>query len=180
MIDVIKHDLGFSIESWSRGEIVDVFGTGATNLGDPDGSNVKRFNVKYFKDVSAGQKIFRADSKEISGFRTKCQEEPTSIEDWRSRLSPGDLVDVLDAYAVWNTVTVIKRDSNLDNPMPMVTVGFRTYCDDGEKTDEMGTYIGKDKGFDLRLPAYSIRVQKAFSVANKADPEGLIVWKFKP
>ena len=54
MVDVVKHDLGFSIESWSRGEIVDIFGTGATNLGDPDGSNVKRFNIKYFKDVSAG------------------------------------------------------------------------------------------------------------------------------
>ena len=65
MIDVVKHDLGFSVESWARGEIVDIFGTGAENLGDADGSNVKRFNIKYFKDVSSGQKIFRADSLQI-------------------------------------------------------------------------------------------------------------------
>ena len=62
----------------------------------------------------------------------------------------------------------------------MVTVGFRTYSADGDKTDEMGTYTGKDRGFDLRLPVYSIWVQKPFSVANNADPEGLIVWRFKP
>ena len=62
MVDVVKHDLGFSQESWSRGEIVDVFGNGATNLGDADGFNVRRFNVKYYKDASSGMKMFRADS----------------------------------------------------------------------------------------------------------------------
>ena len=64
--------------------------------------------------------------------------------------------------------------------MPMLMVGFRRYSPDGDQTDEMGRFFGKSKGYDLRLPAYSIRVQKPHTVVNQADPEGLIVWNFKP
>ena len=64
--------------------------------------------------------------------------------------------------------------------MPHITVGFRRYCPEGENEDEMGKYNGKTATHDLRLPLYSVRVQKANSVANGADPENEIVWKFKP
>ena len=44
----------------------------------------------------------------------------------------------------------------------------------------MGKYFGKSKGYDTRLELYSVRIQKAESVANNADPDGKIVWKSKP
>lgn len=44
----------------------------------------------------------------------------------------------------------------------------------------MGKFDGKSKGYDQRLDLYSFRVQKPESIANNADPDGLIVWKNKP
>lgn len=54
MVDVVKHDLGFSIESWSRGEIYMITGTADANLGDTNGDNVKKFHIKYSRDSSSG------------------------------------------------------------------------------------------------------------------------------
>lgn len=48
----------------------------------------------------------------------------------------------------------------------------------GENVDNMGAYFGKGEAFDLEIPLYSIRVQKAQTVANFADPDCNIVWKF--
>ena len=44
----------------------------------------------------------------------------------------------------------------------------------------MGKFEGKAKGYDQRLELHSVRVQRAESVANDADPDGKIVWKNKP
>lgn len=64
--------------------------------------------------------------------------------------------------------------------MPNITVGFRRYNEEGDQSDEMGKYFGKGVGYDMRLPLHSIRVQNGLSMANGSDPEGKIVWKFKP
>ena len=70
-IDVVKHDLGFSIESWAKGSIEDIYGNGSTNLGDESCDTVKKFNINYWKDAAAGSKIFRADSLQISKLNSK-------------------------------------------------------------------------------------------------------------
>lgn len=150
---MVKHDLGFSIESWARGEVMDIFGTGEQNLGDADGSNCKRFSIKYFKDVAAGQKLFRADSFQLAPYDTK-----TSGEEWRYNLKVGDEVDVLDSYAAWKTATVIKKDSDTGITMSNITVGFRRYNTDGDKKDEMGKFFGLGVGHDMRLALHSIRL----------------------
>jgi len=86
---------------------------------------------------------------------------------------------VLDAYQTWQTVTVIRRDEKIEgNPIPMITVGFRRYNSDGDQEDDLGKFFGKGAGHDLRVGMFSNRVQKPFSVARNADPEGHIVWKF--
>lgn len=46
-VDVVKHDMALSVEGWARGEISIVSGTGATNLGDANGDNIKRFSITY-------------------------------------------------------------------------------------------------------------------------------------
>lgn len=144
-IDVVKHDLSLSIEGWSRGEITSILGgvENGKNLGDESGNNVKRFSVKYFKDAAAGTKIFRADSTQIAPYDTK-----TKDDEWRYALKVADQVDVMDNYGAWSTCTVIKKESELNNPLPMITVGFRRYSAMGDKLDDLGAYFGKDSNFD--------------------------------
>ena len=62
----------------------------------------------------------------------------------------------------------------------MIKLGFRIYKPDGINSDEMGKYTGKPVAYDSRVALYSIRLQRYKSKANGADPEGNIVWKFKP
>ena len=143
MVDVVKHDLGFSVEAWSRGEVVGIIGAGTANLGDASGDNVKKLNIKYVKDSGAGSKLFRADSPQLARFDTK-----TAGEEWRYNLQVGDEVDALDSYGTWATVTVVKRDAEENNPLPMVTVGFRRYHPGGDHEDAMGKYFGKGQGYD--------------------------------
>ena len=48
----------------------------------------------------------------------------------------------------------------------------------GDNVDLNGAFFGKGEPFDLEIPLYSVRVQKAQTVANFADPNCNIVWKF--
>ncbi len=65
----------------------------------------------------------------------------------------------MDSYHTWQTVTVIRKDESIENnPLPMVTVGFRRYNPDGDQTDDMGTYFGKKASYDLRVGMYSNRL----------------------
>ena len=105
MIDCIKHDTGFNLYSWGRGEITGFIGAGTKNLGDEDGNNCKKFTVKIFKDSLNSTKIYRADSLDIARFDTK-----TNGEEWRYNLKVGDEVDALDYSSTWHTVTVIKNE----------------------------------------------------------------------
>ena len=69
---MVKHDLNCSLESWSRGEITQVIGPeGGKNLGDESGYNIKKFDIKYWRDMGAGSKIFRADSSQIAMYDTR-------------------------------------------------------------------------------------------------------------
>lgn len=177
-IDAVKTDLGFSLNMWARAEITGFIGAGDKNLGDENLNNVKKLCVKFLKDSGGSTKIFRADSLEIAKFDSK-----TRGEEWRYNLKPGDEVDALDYSSVWHTCTVIKvggDEATISSTSPYVTVGFRRYKPDGAHEDQMGKYDGKARAYDQRLELYSVRVQKAESVANGADPEGKIVWKNKP
>ena len=177
VIDVVKHDLQCSLESWSRGEIIDVLhGTElGKNLGDGDGYNIKRFEIKYSRDASAGTKLFPANSSQIAMFDTK-----SSGEEWRYNVQVGDRVDTLSAYQEWSTTTVVKKDASDTDPLPMITVGYREYKADGDMEDEMGRYTGKPAAFDARIPLYSIRVQQPHTVAKEGVQDGGKVWRFKP
>ena len=53
MVDVVKHDLAFSVECWSRGEVYMITGPGEKNLGDENGDNVRKLHIKYQRDTSA-------------------------------------------------------------------------------------------------------------------------------
>ena len=55
---------------------------------------------------------------------------------------------MLDNYGSWSTCTIIKKESELNNPLPMITIGFRRYSAMGDKVDQMGTFFGKDEVFD--------------------------------
>ena len=90
MVDVVKHDLGFSVEAWSRGEVVGIIGAGTANLGDASGDNVKKLNIKYVKDSGAGSKLFRADSPQLAQFDTR-----TAGDEWRYTLQVGDEAELL-------------------------------------------------------------------------------------
>jgi len=148
---------------------------GEANLGDSDGNNVKKFNVKYYRDVGVGSKILRADSPNIAPFDSK-----TQGDEWRYNLAVGDRIDVFDYLQQWTTATVIKKDQ-MDDPnkqLYQLVVGFRLYSSDGDLEDEMGKYFGKGKAFDLHLPVYSLRVQRANTLALDAD-NSPVVWRFR-
>ena len=86
----------------------------------------------------------------------------------------------MDHYGSWSTCTVIKKESELNNPLPMLKVGFRRYNPMGDQVDDLGVYFGKGENYDLSIALYSIRIQKPHSTANNADPYQKIVWKFQP
>ena len=164
-VDVVKHDLGFGVECWAKGKIFQITGTAATNLGDADGSNVKKFHVKYTRDLTTQSKTFRADDQKVQPF-----ESYTKGDEWRANLQPYDQVDVLDSYSEWDTWTVIKNDGAAGSLNPMITVGYRRYHADGEKSDSMGRFSGKGAAYDLTLPLFTCRVQRGGSA-------GRLVWK---
>ena len=62
LIDVVYHDLNYSMEGWVKGEIVSIIGDPELkNLGDEAGNRVKRFDIKY--KHHKGTKLLRADSR---------------------------------------------------------------------------------------------------------------------
>ena len=83
--------------------------------------------MKFEKDAAAGSKIFRADSPMIAPYDTK-----TKGNEWRHTLEIGDEVDVLNNYGEWRTTTVIKKENELNNPLPMIMIGFRRYNPAGD------------------------------------------------
>ena len=152
-----------------------ITGTADENLGDANGDNVKKFHIKYSRDSSSGTKIFRSDSLQIAPFDSKTQGD---IE-WRYSLKVGDEVDVLDSYSEWATCTVVKKENTENSALPMITVGYRRYSSEGDKEDSLGKYTGKGHAYDHMVSLYSVRVQKPLSVANGADPDGKIVWRYR-
>lgn len=97
------------------------------NLGDANGDNIKKFDVKWFKDSVSMSKIFRADSPQIAQFETK-----TPGFEWRHNLQVLDEIDVLDAYGKWETVTVVRKDNPDSEMTPQIYIGFRRYSPDGD------------------------------------------------
>jgi len=50
-------------------------------------------------------------------------------------------------------------------------IGYRTYNENGEKTDEFGKYTGWSAKFDERMSRMNPRIQPLKSMAKKYYPE---------
>lgn len=88
------------------------------------------------------------------------------------QLKSGDLLDCCDSYGSWYAGTVVTaREAH--NGGKVVRVGFRVYCEDGEKYDSKGKYYGLAETFDEdNIDVTSPRIQKYIFVCN-ADPAPL-------
>lgn len=94
-------------------------------------------------------------SREIAPYGTY-----TEGNEWRLKLSKGDLIDCLDTSGCWYRSTVLEADYAV--PVPKVYVGYRVYQEDGKKKDVDGrTFQGWSKSFDEWLEVFSLRVQLA-------------------
>lgn len=86
-------------------------------------------------------------------------------------LKKGDLVDGLNSVHQWQTGTVIEPVENIENPFPKIKLGYRQYTEVGEKSDEMGLYMGSSSQLDEVIPVYSVRIQKAFTMISGGGNE---------
>ena len=176
-IDAVFHDLRFSLESWVKAEVGDVMGDiDKPNLGDEQGNNLKRFDVKY-RDHE-GTKLYRADSLLIAPYN-----KMTKNDQWRQNLQVGDQCDFYDKYMQWDTVTVVDKEDKRDNPK--LTLGFRKYKHDGDREDHLGRFEGRAQIYDDECELNSIRIQKAYSMVEiqkggqEPDPFNAPCWRFK-
>ena len=74
----------------------------------------------------------------------------TDDYEWRYNLKIGDEIDCMDREKDWFKSTIIdhKIDANEEGePIPIITVGFRTYDEEGTKWDEPEDEDGGKKRF---------------------------------
>ena len=147
-IDVFKRDAKKKLQMWSKGKIEAVTGT-VSDL------RKRYLTISYFSDKSVSEAKVTADSTCIAPYNTM-----SNSQNWRDKVQKGDRVDVFDKYDTWSTATVIWTDTReeTEDSMRMIRVGFRIYCDDGDKSDSMGRYSGYSDTLDEYIGVYTCRI----------------------
>lgn len=134
--------------------------------------------MRFINDSSVNSAELRPDSKLIAPEGSLS----TESQSWKKEVKVGDKVDVLadKDSANWQTATVVWVDERENPAIPMIKVGFRTYHEEGEKRDEMGSYSGLSKGMDTLIGLYTVRVHKAFGMTGMRQVYKGIIEPFKP
>jgi hypothetical protein len=88
----------------------------------------------------------------------------TDDNDWRLEIKVGDLIDCMDDEKDWykSTVNGARVTTNPDGEqVPEIYVAFRTYDDEGSKTDEEGNkYYGWSERYDAWCGVADVQVQR--------------------
>jgi hypothetical protein len=79
-------------------------------------------------------------------------------------LEPGDLIDGYDTTKKWFLAIVVEKKivDFIGRTIPKIRVGFRNYCEDGNRREEETgkRYNGWAAKFDEWLSSYSPRIAK--------------------
>jgi hypothetical protein len=106
-----------------------------------------KLDIKYEHDREALVKRFGLMDRRIAPLRTY-----TDDFDWRYTLKAGDLLDCMDSEREWYKCTILETrlSQNPDGEaVPEVHVAFRTYDEEGSKTDEGGKrFFGWSEKYD--------------------------------
>lgn len=100
-------------------------------------------------------------SIEIALFESKTKE----LWEWKQTVAINMMVDANDK-SVWNKSTILDiKDQQVtaDRTVKMAYVGYRVYIENGNKTDDKGTFDGWSTKFDEWIPIYSPRIQPLFT-----------------
>lgn len=167
VIDATQDDKRLSLEGWAKAEIVGVVGgdPALPNLGgDNSGDKVKMFRVEYVQNGRAPSRHFRADSPYIARYDTRTGADGQ----WRSVLQVGDEVDFMRDAGEWVQAEVLDIDRQLDSyeATPDMELGTRAFR--GGRTII--------EPYRLRVPLYSIRVQRAFTMGPGSTSREKMVW----
>ena len=91
-------------------------------------------------------------------FGTKTQDY-----DWRMSIKVGDIIDVCDTSNIWYNSTVLDvsiQKTSEDTEIKQVFVGYRVYCENGDKVDAEGKkFSGWSSRYDEWLSVTNPRIQ---------------------
>lgn len=85
------------------------------------------------------------------------------------------MVDANDK-SVWNKSTILDiKDNQLgpDRIVKMAFIGYRIYVENGNKSDDKGSFEGWSSKFDEWVPIYSPRIQPFFTKTQKGVQDDL-------
>jgi len=106
---------------------------------------------------------------DLSSFSLAPYRTHTGGKEWREKLDKGAIVDCMDTAGNWYTSTVIdiRREIISNKNITLLKIGYRQYMSEGFKEDFEGNrYNGWSSTYDEWLNAFSIRVQRANTIAK--------------
>ncbi|CDW75154.1 UNKNOWN [Stylonychia lemnae] len=89
----------------------------------------------------------------------------TIINKWTIKIEQSTILDIQE-----------RKQSNSDHIIKMAFIGYRVYCEQGNKEDEMGSFYGWSSRYDEWIPLYSLRIRPLLTqTLKKRNPFNLIV-----
>lgn len=171
VVDVIKvaqvRDL--QISAWSRGTVIfkGVFEDEEAKGDEIEAENVDpmtnvKIEIKYDCDREALTRRFGLDDSQVAPAGTYVDDF-----DWRYELKAGDFVDCMDDEKDWYKATILatRSSENADGQaIPEIHVGFRTFEEEGSKTDDDGRkFFGWSERYDAWYGVTDPQVQRFHS-----------------
>ena len=164
-----------TIRAWSRGTVV-FKGIPGDDLAEneesdqnfaamdinSDSADQVKVDVKFESDKQAHTARFDLADWRIAPPGTFAEDF-----DWRYDLEVGSLIDCMDDEKDWykSTVMAIRSTCNADgDEVPEIYVGFRTFDEEGSKTDDEGRkFFGWSDRYDAWLAVTDVQVQRFHS-----------------
>ena len=117
--------------------------------------------MKFIHDTFTADRTRDKFSLDIAPFESKSKQ----TFEWKGKVEAGCLVDAFDKN-IWNKSTILACQDHIlseERTIKAVHVGYRVYCEKGNRKDDRGNYDGYSDKYDEWIPLYSPRIQPFFT-----------------